>query len=104
MAEGGGSGVGFVKGKGFTEAEDLLGHTGDLSFAGAAESDHGLLDAQRRIFEDGLADDVGGGNCRSAGGAEYLGDLEVVDVNCFFERDVTNRIFVATVCMCILSA
>ena len=97
MAEGGGGGVGFVKGKGFAEAENLFGHAGDLGFAGAAESDDGLLDAQRRIFEDGLADDVGGGDCRSAGGAEHLGDLEVVDVNRFFECDVADRVFVATV-------
>lgn len=97
MAEGGGGGVGFVEGKGFAEAEDLLGHAGNLGFAGAAESDDGLFDTQRRIFKNRLADDVGGGDCRSAGGAEYLSDLEVVDVNGFFERDVANRIFVAAV-------
>lgn len=97
MAEGGGGGVGFVEGKGFAEAEDLLGHSGDLGFAGASESDDGLLDAQRRVFEDGFADDVGGGDCRSACGAEHLSDLEVVDVDGFFERDVANRIFVTAV-------
>lgn len=92
MAEPDRGGVGFVEGEDFRQLEEGTDGFGDLDLGGAAETDDGLFDAKGRVFEHGDASQRDGGDDGSAGRAEDLGSLVVLDVNGLLEGGVADGV------------
>lgn len=97
MANRDGSGVGLVKAKFKIRPRQVLYRSCDLLLAGAAHSDDGLFDAEGGVFEDRQPAHGGGSDGGTAGGAQDLGGLEVLHVNCLLHGDVIHRMLVEEV-------
>src|SRR5580693_474940 len=91
VADGDGESVGGVGGFGnLIEVEEARHHLLDLMFFGAAVSDYGGLDGERRIFGDFESDGSGGEHGDSADLAKFESRLHIGGVENVFDGDAVG--------------
>ncbi len=97
MAKGDACGVGFVGREDRTVPEQFHDRSAHLSLARPAQADDGLFDPERGVLEHRQTGDRRRRDRGSASRPEYLGGLEVLDVDGLLEGYVVNIVAPAAV-------